>query len=163
VRTVLDQVPVFPVDDQKRVSIDFERRITIASVKRLRSGARRGPPRAAGEPLGTDPGHHLALMAGALKASTAVPSPQLRMLDEENRDLGSYFLRKQAARSLPEDFCEWVVEDSYLNQCDMARYPWTWHLRWRRAGVKHSHDMPPSRFAPSPTLGDSSPRPLGRQ
>ncbi|WP_247321102.1 hypothetical protein, partial [Bradyrhizobium sp. 141] len=29
-------------------------------------------------------------------------------------------------------------------------------LRWRSGGVKHPHDMPPSRFPPSPTLGDSS-------
>src|SRR5438445_7735979 len=31
-------------------------------------------------------------------------------------------------------------------------------LRWRSGGVKHPHDMPPFRFAPSPTSGDSSPR-----
>src|SRR4051794_33273510 len=30
-------------------------------------------------------------------------------------------------------------------------------LRWRSGGVKHPHDMPPFRFPPSPTLGDSSP------
>jgi hypothetical protein len=29
-------------------------------------------------------------------------------------------------------------------------------LRWRSGGVKHPHDMPPSRFPPSPTFGDSS-------
>jgi hypothetical protein len=29
-------------------------------------------------------------------------------------------------------------------------------LRWRSGGVKHPHDMPPFRFPPSPTLGDSS-------
>src|SRR6516165_9824478 len=29
-------------------------------------------------------------------------------------------------------------------------------LRWRSGGLKHPHDMPPSRFAPSPTSGDSS-------
>jgi hypothetical protein len=28
-------------------------------------------------------------------------------------------------------------------------------LRWRSGGVKHLHDMPPFRFSPSPTLGDS--------
>ena len=30
-------------------------------------------------------------------------------------------------------------------------------LRWRSGGVNHPHDMPPSRFPPSPTFGDSSP------
>src|SRR4051794_16628385 len=29
-------------------------------------------------------------------------------------------------------------------------------LRWRSGGVKHPHDMPPFRFPPSPTFGDSS-------
>ncbi len=29
-------------------------------------------------------------------------------------------------------------------------------LWWRSGGVKHPHDMPPSRFPPSPTFGDSS-------
>src|SRR5439155_21700316 len=56
-----------------------------------------------------------------------------------------------------QDFCELIVEDSWLNQLDDVIVG---HgislLRWRSGGVKHPHDMPPSRFPPSPTLGDSS-------
>src|SRR5207237_10652625 len=50
-----------------------------------------------------------------------------------------------------------IVEDSWLNQMDDVIVG---HgislLRWRSGGVKHPHDMPPSRFPPSPILGDSS-------
>jgi hypothetical protein len=52
---------------------------------------------------------------------------------------------------------ELIVEDSWLNQLDDVILG---HgislLRWRSGGVKHPHDMPPSRFPTSPTLGDSS-------
>ena len=50
-----------------------------------------------------------------------------------------------------------VVEGSWLNQSDDVIVG---HgvslLRWRSGGVKHPHDMPPSRFPPSPTSGHSS-------
>src|SRR5206468_1712300 len=56
-----------------------------------------------------------------------------------------------------QDFCQLIVEDSWLNQMDDVIVG---HgislLRWRSGGVKHPHDMPPFRFPPSPTLGDSS-------
>src|SRR5665213_3579910 len=56
-----------------------------------------------------------------------------------------------------QDFCELIVEDSWLNQMDDVIVG---HgislLRWRSGGVKHPHDMPPFRFPPSPTSGDSS-------
>ncbi len=90
-------------------------------------------------------------------ASTAVVSLQFRILGEEIRDLGLHRLPKQAARSLPEDFGELVLEGSWLNQFDNVIVG---HgislLEWRSGGVKHPHDMPPSRFGPSPTFADSS-------
>jgi xanthine/uracil permease len=96
-------------------------------------------------------------MTVAHYALTAVLRPQFPMLGEEIRDLGLNRLRKQAARSLPEDFGELVVEGSWLNQFDNVIVG---HgislLKWRSGGVKHPHDMPPSRFGPSPTFGDSS-------
>src|ERR1019366_9163958 len=49
------------------------------------------------------------------------------------------------------------LDVSWLNQLDDVIFG---HgislLRWRSGGVKHPHDMPPFRFPPSPTLGDSS-------
>ena len=99
-------------------------------------------------------------MAVAHYALTAVLRPQFPMLGEEIRDLGLNRLRKQAARSLSEDFGELVVEGSWLNQFDNVIVG---HgislLKWRSGGVKHPHDMPPSRFGPSPTFGDSSNQP----
>src|SRR6266852_1073342 len=50
-----------------------------------------------------------------------------------------------------------ILDVSWLNQLDDGIFR---HgislLRWRSGGVKHPHDMPPSRFLPSPTSGDSS-------
>ncbi|UFX44201.1 Lrp/AsnC family transcriptional regulator [Bradyrhizobium sp. 41S5] len=50
-----------------------------------------------------------------------------------------------------------IVDVSWLNQLDDVIFG---HgislLRWRSGGVKHPHDMPPSRFPPSPTFSDSS-------
>jgi glyoxylase-like metal-dependent hydrolase (beta-lactamase superfamily II) len=95
-------------------------------------------------------------------ASTAVVSLQFRILGEEIRDLGLHRLPKQAARSLPEDFGELVLEGSWLNQFDNVIVG---HgislLEWRSGGVKHPHDMPPSRFGPSPTFANSSEIPDG--
>src|SRR4051812_17966167 len=58
---------------------------------------------------------------------------------------------------MTEDFGEVVVDDSWLNQLEDVIFG---HgislLRWRSGGVKHPHDMPPFRFSPSPTFGDSS-------
>src|SRR6202165_2461306 len=66
-------------------------------------------------------------------------------------------LSEQGTCPVAQDFCELIVEDSWLNQMDDVIVG---HgislLRWRSGGVKHPHDMPPSRFPPSPTLGDSS-------
>ncbi|UPU01622.1 porin family protein (plasmid) [Bradyrhizobium barranii subsp. apii] len=50
-----------------------------------------------------------------------------------------------------------IVDVSWLNQLDDVIFG---HgislLRWRSGGAKHPHDMPPSRFPPSPTFSDSS-------
>jgi hypothetical protein len=58
-----------------------------------------------------------------------------------------------------QDFGELIVKDSWLNQLgDVILGHGISLLRWRSGGVKHPHDMPPSRFPPSPTSGDSSPK-----
>src|SRR6202048_4630688 len=58
---------------------------------------------------------------------------------------------------MAQDFVELILDVSWLNQLDDVIIE---HgislLRWRSGGVKHPHDMPPSRFPPSPNLGDSS-------
>src|SRR5262249_11124492 len=66
-------------------------------------------------------------------------------------------LGQQSTRPIPQDFGELIVDVSWLNQLDDVIFG---HgislLRWRSGGVKHPHDMPPSRFPPSPTFSDSS-------
>src|SRR6185437_15492277 len=107
----------------------------------------------------TDPGHHLAFrqMTVAHDALVAVRSLQIGMLAEKVRDLGLDRLGQQSTRPIAQDFGELIVEDSWLNQMDNVIVG---HgislLRWRSGGVKHPHDMPPSRFPPSPTFRDSS-------
>src|ERR1700730_1801767 len=50
-----------------------------------------------------------------------------------------------------------IVEESLLNQLDnVILGRGILLLRWRSGGVNHPHDMPPSRFPPSPTFDDSS-------
>src|SRR5437868_14578058 len=79
------------------------------------------------------------------------------MLAEKVCDLGLDRLGEKGTCPVAQDFCELIVEDSWLNQMDDVIVG---HgislLRWRSGGVKHPHDMPPSRFPPSPILGDSS-------
>src|SRR5881409_1762856 len=107
----------------------------------------------------TDTGHHLALrqVAVADDALVAVLGLQIGMLAEKVCDLGFDRLGEKGTCPVAQDFCELIVEDSWLNQLDDVIVG---HgislLRWRSGGVKHPHDMPPSRFPPSPTLGDSS-------
>src|SRR6202030_1533284 len=107
----------------------------------------------------TDTGHHLAFrqVTVAHDALVAVRSLQIAMLAEKVRDLGLDRLGQQSTRPIAQDFGELIVDVSWLNQLDDVIFG---HgislLRWRSGGVKHPHDMPPSRFPPSPTLGDSS-------
>src|ERR1700735_4400104 len=79
------------------------------------------------------------------------------MLVEKVRDLGLNRLGQQGTRPIAHDFGGLVVDVSWLNQLDDVIFG---HgislLRWRSGGVKHPHDMPPSRFPPSPTFSDSS-------
>jgi hypothetical protein len=79
------------------------------------------------------------------------------MLVEKVRDLGLDRPGEQGTGPVAQDFGELIVEDSWLNQLDDVILG---HgislLRWRSGGVKYPHDMPPSRFPTSPTLGDSS-------
>ena len=100
-------------------------------------------------------------MAVAHNALAAVLSLQARMLGEKISELGLYGLGEQRARALPQDFGELIVKGSWLNQLEHGIVG---HgislLRWRSGGVKHPHDMPPFRFAPSPTFSDSSTRPV---
>src|SRR3977135_3281527 len=109
----------------------------------------------------TDTGHHLALrqVTVADDALVAVLGLQIGMLAEKVGDLGLDRLGEKGTCPAAHPFCELIVEDSWLNQMDDVIVG---HgislLRWRSGGVKHPHDMPPSRFPPSPTLGDSSRR-----
>src|ERR1700751_3236397 len=79
------------------------------------------------------------------------------MLAKKVRDLGLDRLGQQSTRPIAQDFGELIVDVSWLNQLDDVIFG---HgislLRWRSGGVKHPHDMPPFRFPPSPTFGDSS-------
>jgi hypothetical protein len=107
----------------------------------------------------TDSGHHLALrqVTMANHALVAVLGLQIGMLAEKVRDLGLDRLRQQGSGPVAQDFGELVVEHSWLNQLgDVILGHGISLLRWRSGGVKHPHDMPPFRFPPSPTFGDSS-------
>src|SRR6516164_1433888 len=79
------------------------------------------------------------------------------MLAEKVRDLSLDRLGQQSTRPIAQDFGELIVDVSWLNQLDNVIFG---HgislLRWRSGGIKHPHDMPPSRFLPSPTFSDSS-------
>jgi hypothetical protein len=134
----------------------------MAGVKRMRPGSSTAAiayTRLANRNR-TDTGHDLTLgqMAVAHNALAAVLGLEISMLGKKIRDLGLYGLSQQGARPLPQDFSELVVKGSWLNQLEHVIVG---HgislLRWRSGGFKHPHDMPPSRFAPSPTFGDSSP------
>jgi hypothetical protein len=90
-------------------------------------------------------------------ALVAVLGLQIGMLAEKVRDLGFDRLRQQGSSSVAQDFGELVVEHCWLNQLgDVILGHGISLLRWRSGGVKHPHDMPPSRFLPSPTFSDSS-------
>src|SRR5579872_451294 len=79
------------------------------------------------------------------------------MLAEKVRDLGLDRIGKQGTSPIAQNFCELIVEDSWLNQLgDVIIEHGISLLRWRSGGVKHPHDMPPFPFPPSPTFGDSS-------
>src|ERR1700738_3699969 len=96
-------------------------------------------------------------MAVAHHALVAVLGLEISMLGEEIGNLGLDGLSQQAACALPQDFGELVVKGSWLNQFEHVIFRHsTSLLRWRCGGVKHPHDMPPFRFSPSPTSGDSS-------
>src|SRR5215831_12069760 len=79
------------------------------------------------------------------------------MLADKVRDLGLDRLGQQSTRPNTQDFGELIVDVSWLNQLDDVI---SGHgislLRWRSGGVKHPHDVPPSRFPPSPTFSDGA-------
>src|SRR5438552_15322155 len=107
----------------------------------------------------TDAGHHLALrqVTVADDALVAVPGLQIGMLAEKVCNFGLDRLGQKGTCPVTQDFCELIVEDSWLNQLDDVIVGHGISLLWwRSGGVKHPHDMPPSRFPPSPTFGDSS-------
>src|ERR1019366_4752105 len=111
----------------------------------------------------TDTGHHLALrqVTVADDALVTIPGLQIGMLAEKVCNLGLYCLGEQATRPIAQDFGELILDVSWLNQLDDVIFGHGISLLWwRSGGVKHPHDMPPFRFPPSPTLGDSSPRGL---
>src|SRR3954464_1169816 len=79
------------------------------------------------------------------------------MLAEKVCDLGLYRLGEQRTRPVAQDFRELIVDVRWLNQLDNVIFGHGISLLWwRSGGVKHPHDMPPSRFPPSPTFSDSS-------
>src|SRR5712672_3488655 len=79
------------------------------------------------------------------------------MLAEKVCDLGLDRLGEKGTCPVAQDFCELIVEDSWLNQLDDVIVGHGISLLWwRSGGVKHPHDMPPSRFPLAPTFGDSS-------
>src|SRR3974377_668163 len=87
----------------------------------------------------------------------AVRSLQTGILAEKVRDRSLDRLGQQSTRPIAQDFGELIVDVSWLNQLDNVIFG---HgislLPWRSGGVKPPHDMPPSRFLPSPTFSDSS-------
>jgi hypothetical protein len=87
----------------------------------------------------------------------AILGLHIGMPGEKIGNLGLHRLREQGACPVAQDFGELVVEGSWLNQSDDVIVG---HgislLRWRSEVVKQPHDMPPSRFLPSPTSGHSS-------
>jgi hypothetical protein len=90
----------------------------------------------------------------------AVRGLQIGILAEKVRDLGLDRLGQQSTRSSTLDFGELTVDVRWLNQLDDVIFGHGISLLWwRSGGVKHPHDMPPSRFPPSPTFSDSSLRP----
>ncbi len=70
---------------------------------------------------------------------------QVTMMAEKRSHLGLDSLGKQRAGAVAQDFCEWVVEGSWLNQFGhvIVRHGISL-LRWRSEVVKQPHDMPPS-------------------
>src|SRR6478735_6744605 len=79
------------------------------------------------------------------------------MLAEKVCNLGLYRLGEQGTRPVAQDFSELILDVRWLNQLDDVIFGHGISLLWwRSGGVKHPHDMPPFRFPPSPTLGDSS-------
>jgi hypothetical protein len=90
-------------------------------------------------------------------ALVTIPGLQIGMLAEKVCNLGLYCLGQQATRPIAQDFGESILDVSWLNQLDDVIFGHGISLLWwRSGGVKHPHDMPPFRFPPSPTLGDSS-------
>jgi hypothetical protein len=106
----------------------------------------------------TNAGHHLALrqVTVADHALVAVLGLQIGMPAEKVRDLGLDRLGQQSTRPIAQDFGELILDVSWMNQLgDVIFGHGISLLRWRSGGVKHPHDMPPFRFLPSPTFGDS--------
>jgi hypothetical protein len=95
-------------------------------------------------------------MAVAHNALAAILSLEAHVLGEKISDLRLYGLGQQRACALPEDFSESIVKGSWLNQLEQVIVGHAISLlQWKSGGVKPP-DMPPLRFAPSPTFSDSS-------
>ena len=117
--------------------------------------------------------HDRAHAAGGRRPDRYRSSPRAPAGDRGARPAGgplrSWYVCRESLRPQPlppgraenrpvaQDFSELILDVSWLNQLDDVIFG---HgislLRWRSGGVKHPHDMPPFRFPPSPTLGDSS-------
>src|SRR5262249_45637468 len=83
-----------------------------------------------------------------------------RMPRQKLGDFGLDRLHQETPCATAQDFGELILEGPWLNQLDnvIVRHGISL-LRWRSEVVKQPHDMPPSRFAPSPTSAHSSPGP----
>ena len=69
------------------------------------------------------------------------------MRAEKVCDLGLDRPGEKGTCPVAQDFCELIVEDSWLNQMDDVIVGHGISLLWwRSGGVKHPHDMPPFRI-----------------
>jgi hypothetical protein len=108
---------------------------------------------------GADAGHHLALRKMAVPDNPLKAARRLDpgMAGEKSGNLDLDRLGKQGTRPVAQNFGELILKDPWLDQFDDVIVG---HgislLRCRSGGVKHPHDVPPSRFPPTPTFGHSS-------
>src|SRR5215472_19388557 len=96
-------------------------------------------------------------MAVADHAGPSILGLERRMSRQKLGDFGLDRLHQETPCATAQDFGELILEGPWLNQLDnvIVRHGISL-LRWRSEVVKQPHDMPPTRFAPSPTSAHSS-------
>ena len=106
-----------------------------------------------------DAGHDFPLgkMAVPHDPLTAVRRLEPGVASDESGNLDLDRLGQKSAGPVAQNFGEVILENPWLDQLeDIIVGHGISLLRWRSGGVKHPHDMPPFRFAPSPTFDHSS-------